>query len=318
MKLHALLYSCLAVACTAIDPSKYSPTPAGWVLSHCVHEVRSDALVTELASGDTLVRHSEEDDRIIPRCDNLNGTHPTLLPKQFFSKPSLSSSDLPPDYDGWLQYTAYHDPEGFDSFVGEMSVPDVPKETPQILYLFPGLQNIDWIPKVDPEPTSSNPFDIIQPVLQYPAGFFSKKWGVRSWYVTVNAGALQSKLLLVESGDAILCNMTRTGPSSWFVGSTIKSSGKSTNQNADNARLKAQPWAYNTVECYGCSGCGTYPQKPVEFSKLQLSKKGVSTSPKWLVNPKKPVKELCHEATVVTGPSDVSMSFQQDNSGVIV
>ena len=60
---------------------------------------------------------------------------------------------------------------------------DVPKSEPQILYLFPGLQNIDWIPKVDPMPSQA--FDIIQPVLQYP--YFSsdsngKEWGLRSWY----------------------------------------------------------------------------------------------------------------------------------------
>lgn len=67
-----------------------------------------------------------------------------------------------------------------------------PASDPDILYLFPGLQvriphahspatavgahdaarpatsqNIDWIPLHDPEP--SDPFDIIQPVLQYPA-----------------------------------------------------------------------------------------------------------------------------------------------------
>ena len=42
-----------------------------------------------------------------------------------------------------------------------MSVPDIPKEAAQQLFFFPGLQNIDWIPKVDPEPTDSNPFDIM-------------------------------------------------------------------------------------------------------------------------------------------------------------
>ena len=77
---------------------------------------------------------------------------------------------LPADYDGWLQYTVSNTTDmakGYDGFYGEMSVPDLPKSRPQILYLFPGLQNIDWIPKVDPEPTAKNPFDIIQPVLQY-------------------------------------------------------------------------------------------------------------------------------------------------------
>lgn len=53
-----------------------------------------------------------------------------------------------------------------------------PASTPDILYIFTGLQNIDWIPKVDPEPSAA--FDIIQPVLQYP-GDGGDYWSVKSW-----------------------------------------------------------------------------------------------------------------------------------------
>ena len=120
-------------------------------------------------------------------------------------------------------------------------------DCPQILYFFPGLQNIDWIPKVDPEPTSAHPFDIIQPVLQYPGGgLFSRGWALKSWYVTVNGGALYSKAITkIQPGDAILCNMTRTGPDSWRVSGALKSDpSKSTVQEATNSRLRLQPWAY--------------------------------------------------------------------------
>jgi len=40
----------------------------------------------------------------------------------------------------------------------------------QVLYIFTGLQNFDWIPRHDPERQSSG-FDIIQPVLQACASF---------------------------------------------------------------------------------------------------------------------------------------------------
>lgn len=179
--------------------------------------------------------------------------------------------------------------------------------------MFPGLQNIDWIPKVDPEPTEANPFDIIQPVLQYPGdGFLSRSWAVKSWYVTVNAGALYSSPINVDAGDAIICNMTRTGPTSWFIGSKVKSTGQETNQKANNERLKVQPWAYNTLECYGCSGCNTYPQQPVEFSNLQLFKgaKDVTSEVQWVANPKPQKGQMCNEATSITGPDRVSISFQ--------
>jgi hypothetical protein len=70
-------------------------------------------------------------------------------------------------------------------------VPDKPKQIPQasaplsinpvfsraasftflqVLYIFTGLQNFDWIPRHDPERQSSG-FDIIQPVLQASACF---------------------------------------------------------------------------------------------------------------------------------------------------
>ena len=48
---------------------------------------------------------------------------------------------------------------GISQFVGNFSVPDKPQNDPEELYIFTGLQNVDWIPIVDPEPPV---FDIIQ------------------------------------------------------------------------------------------------------------------------------------------------------------
>jgi hypothetical protein len=50
------------------------------------------------------------------------------------------------DYDGWLAYTTFHYPQGIDSFLGYFSVPNNPQNVPEVLYLFTGLQNVDWIP----------------------------------------------------------------------------------------------------------------------------------------------------------------------------
>jgi len=192
-----------------------------------------------------------------------------------------------------------------------MSVPDVPKRKADILYLFPGLQNIDWIPKVDPEP--STPFDIIQPVLQYPGGLFSRKWILKSWYVTVNSGALMSEGIDVEPEDAVTCNMTRTGTSTWSVSGTLKSSGKATTQSATNPRLALQPWAYNTLECYGCEGCETFPTKPITFTENKLYQAGKLVDvpgSAWEINPKPAHKLQCHEKTTVAANGDTTISFQ--------
>lgn len=246
----------------------------------------------------------------IEKCDTKNGTLPLRV----------TGTPLPPDYDGWLQYTAVNVSKlglkgGFDAFVNTMSVPDEPERAPQILYLFPGLQNIDWIPKVDPEPREDNPFDILQPVLQYSGGLFSKgKWVLKSWYVTVNSGALQTRGIDVQAGDSILCNMTRTGDQDWLVTGTLKSdASKSQQLQASNPRLKLQPWAYNTLECYGCNGCSTYPKQPITFTENKLYQAGKEVQvpgDMWEINPKPAKKLMCHEKTAVAANGDTTISFQ--------
>lgn len=295
----------------------YASTPFGSVLQHCVHEVPSGSHASELANGSTRVECPNGTVYTIPACDTNGGAWPMRR-----SATKGSYGGLPPNYDGWLQYTELNVSDlglqgGFDSFTSTMSVPSVPKRRPELLYIFPGLQNIDWIPKVDPEPTRANPFDIIQPVLQYPAGgVFSRGWGLKSWYVTVNSGALySSEISDIQPGDAVLCNMTRLGPQSWSISGALKSdSSKVTVQRATNARLQLQPWAYSAVvECYGCSGCDTYPTDPIVFSENKLYQAGEQIAvpgAMWKVNPKPAVKLMCNEATKVADNGDATISFQ--------
>jgi hypothetical protein len=91
-------------------------------------------------------------------------------------------------------------------------------------------------------------FDIIQPVLQFPDGA-ERSWAVRSWYVTLDAGAIASTPVACSPGDNIFGNMTRVGPSSYFIGSTVVRTGEITKITANARRLMTQPWAYNTLEC---------------------------------------------------------------------
>lgn len=278
------------------------------MLTHCIHEVPDGSHLTANPDGSTTVLTADGQTTEIPACDTKNGTLP------------LRMTGLPADYDGWLQYTAVNVSTlgltgGFDAFTNVMSVPDKPAKEADQLFLFPGLQNIDWIPKIDPEPTSDNPFDIIQPVLQYPSSSWLHRnsWELKSWYVTVNSGALYSSGVSVEEGDSILCNMTRTGPDSWAVIGTLKSTGKVQTQSATNSRLKLQPWAYNTLECYGCQGCSTYPVKPITFTDNKLYQGGKEVpvpGASWQVNPKPATKLKCHEKTTVAANGDTTIAFQ--------
>lgn len=304
----------LLVSSGALDLSRYTPTPFGYVLSHCIHHIPSGAQSTVLPDGNTEVLAPNGTRIMIAKCDTQDGVYPVRIPREQGNR--VEATSLPPDYDGWLQYTAVNVSKlglsgGFDAFTNVMSVPDKPAEPAQVLYFFPGLQNIDWIPKVDPEPGIFKPFDIIQPVLQYPGEGLD--WELKSWYVTLHAGALYSTPIKVEAGDAILCNMTRTGPQSWDVIGTVQSDpSKTTKQKATNSRLALQPWAYNTLECYGCEGCGTFPTKPITFTNNQLYQGGKLVpvgGDQWEINPS-PAKHLeCHEATKVEVNGDTTISF---------
>jgi hypothetical protein len=221
----------------------------------------------------------------------------------------VADGPFPADYRGWTGYTAANtsDPDGFDSFLGYFSVPNAPAQTPDMLYFFTGLQSVDWIPVVDPMP-QDGVFDIIQPVLQYPAniGF---GYSIRSWYVTVDIGTVASNEVLVKPGDNIFGNMTRVGKDSWFI-DRVSPQNQHTSITVAHPRLAVQPWAYNTLECYGCTQCATYPTVPIKFTKLSLTVRGKPVSVNWLVNPKNSHLKQCNEMPIVLSSSDVNIKFQ--------
>jgi hypothetical protein len=76
--------------------------------------------------------------------------------------------------------------------------------------------------------------------------------------------------LLSISRFCRICHLT---PSRRYIGSTVMSTGKTTVVNVKNTRLSVQPWAYNTLECYGCQSCSTYPANDCQFGKLQARRR---------------------------------------------
>jgi hypothetical protein len=95
------------------------------------------------------------------------------------------------------------------------------------------------------------------------------RFGGADRYVTLKGGAFYSTELPVQPGDKIFGNMTRIGPSSYFIGETwcvcglsgvtsvdechsadsvSTDTGKHTSLVQSNSRLTSQPWAYVTLE----------------------------------------------------------------------
>jgi hypothetical protein len=270
-------------------------TPFGLRHKNCVREVPNNAHIEETESGEVWVTPVEGQKY---QLDNVG----SCSPKAFVAK----NEQLPEDYDGWLAYTTFHYPQGFDSFLGYFSVPTQPQNDPQVLYLFTGLQNVDWIPIVDPEPKT---FDIIQPVLQYP-GDNGQYWSVKSWYVTLTNDVLVTPEAKTEVGDNIYGNMTRTGPTTWYIGSTTENGqGKTVALHVNRPVLQTQPWAYVTLECYGCNDCSNEPTNNSNFTQLYLSKDGKQVTPTW--TPSVSPNPKCHEATHIVDTTNIYITFQR-------
>jgi len=171
-------------------------TPVGIVHHSCIHRVPSGS-------------HIQDDKNGFFVTDGLTGEVRPITP---CGKPI--TRNVKRQYDGWLAYVTTQAPNDFDTFLGFFSVPNEPQDTPEVLYLFTGLQNVDWIPIVDPTP---GPFDIIQPVLQYP-GDNGDYWSVKSWYVTLTNDIVVSDEIQVNAGDEIFGNMTKVAPNTFYIG----------------------------------------------------------------------------------------------------
>jgi len=280
-------------------------TPIGRLPSGCVHQVPSGSIIHRNRNGDiTVTDESLETSYTV----NSRGDCKERLVEGYAKKKTQKRSE-DQDYDGWLAFTSFNYPPGFGTAVANFTVPVNPQSEPEVLYIFNGLQNVDWIPIVDPVPEV---FDIIQPVLQYPSDEGSG-WSVKSWYVTVNSVVFHSPEILVNTGDQIYGIMKNIGPKQWFING-IDPSGESTNLTVSNEEgLDLQPWAYNTLECYGCFNCLNEPTGSVNFTNIRLfDRKGRKITPTWKVRARP--TPICAEQAVVLSASAVNIYFNFTNT----
>jgi len=278
-------------------PIGFVHTPIGPLPANCVHEVGNDDFVYEDNKGLLHIKDIKTNiiKKTIPPCNISN-----------YISAYLTRRMAPQEYDGWLAFASWQYPSNgtITNFLGNFTVPVAPVDVPEVLYLFTGLQNVNWIPIVDPEPTI---FDIIQPVLQYP-GLNGNYWSVRSWYVTLDQGAIASAEIKVAVGSEIFGNMTKTGSESWFIGST-DASGQLTKVEVSRPRLEKQPWAYTTAEGYGVLGCSYEPTNSCSFTDLVLEADGQTLTPTWQAFQSPTPK--CYETAHINSASSIDITFQK-------
>jgi len=276
--------------------TKFVSTPIGLLPSYCVHKVPSGSKIHRERGGNVIVTHDS--------IKNFKMFFPVQKDCKQHHHNQMLKKRNEEQYKGWLAFTSWYYPAGIGSFVGNFSVPVFPQSDPTVLYLFTGLQNVDWIPIVDPKPPV---FDIIQPVLQYPSdeGY---GWSVKSWYVTLDSNVYASDEIFVNVGEEVLGIMSNQGPQKWFI-SGVNKKGTSTNLTvSDEEGLDSQPWAYNTLECYGCNSCQNEPSGACNFNNLVIKDlKGKRITPKWKarVSP----NPVCNEKALVRSPTTVDIYF---------
>jgi len=265
----------MAVALVAVAAAAVL-TPAGWMHPSCVHRAPHGARVTHQERGGFHIEHEslEGGSAVVPPC-NASAEGPPRATIHSAGNGARHSF-----HGGWQVYAKQQPSRDVTSFLGSWNVPDEPKTyTGQTVFLFTGMQNIDWVP---PDAGPSSKFDIIQPVLQYgpSAAGGGRYWSISSWYVPLHDGwfaeAVYSDILKVKKGDSIFGNMTRTGDQEFFISTASAHLGNATSMKINKPLLQLQPWMYVTLESYADYDnltCDMWPSTPATFTNLHFTAK---------------------------------------------
>jgi hypothetical protein len=302
------LVSSLGPKVSPIDLSgepRYVVTPMGLVWSECLWHMPSGSHIIEKDGVETLI-HPNDEKFVIPKCEKPRLRNPATIKKPV----DVDSPDS-----GWQVWATYQNSASFTLFNGYFTVPETPLQWGSadsgILYMFTGLQSDNWVPIAN-EPPAPPSFDIIQPVLQYGGGSTNgggMYWGIASWYVTLDNGALYSDLVTVQPGDNIFGGMKMTGSDTWVINSTDVTAGSApTVQTVTRSRLSSQPWAYLTLETYNIADCTWFPPSgaTIEFSRLELEDTNGAVTPSWQVNQN---SDHCSAVLTINSPDNAIISF---------
>jgi hypothetical protein len=95
----------------------------------------------------------------------------------------------------------------------------------------------------------------------------------------------------------------------WYIGGTNTRTGETAGITADKARLKVQPWAFTTVECYGCSDCTFLPTNELYFTGMTGAYQGANVPFEWKAFTTPQPK--CATKAVIKDSQTVTYSFQK-------
>ncbi|HTV31981.1 MAG TPA: hypothetical protein VME69_02605 [Methylocella sp.] len=234
-------------------PAGYLITPFGYFHPSCV---------VQLAEGDELL----PDVKLIRHANGTsNAMHVCAYPhyradgnivtgdERAVKDPNISHS--------WIVSESVTTTSSYGFLSAEWSVPPTPPSNDdQILYYFPGLEDIKDV------------VTILQPVLGWNADYPSA-WGIASWNCCEKGTTYKATPERVSSGDTILgymfdtCAAGTLSCSSWDVVTRDLQNGKVSQLIRTSSFRQTFNWAFGGVlEVYNVKQCSDYPNNPNGFN----------------------------------------------------
>jgi len=281
------------------DDEIYQLTPFGYWHSECVHSVPAASHIENFDGYFTINGRKQS------RCRAVHNS--SFIAERISA--FTGSDGLKTGADGW-QVEVEQNMGDVTSFVGNWMVPGLPqRNSGQILYTFPGLQNVGMGRGTPGSEQGQRPLtvDIIQPVLQY-GGDGGGYWAISSWYVTASGDAIQSPLVRVDPGDLIYGAMQKVGVDSWFINSVDTENGRNTSITVRRSNLAEQPYAFVVLEVYNVQNCDEYPPSgSIPYTNLAVEVNRVNSSIGWRSGGQN--YPICNASISVISDSNVVIEF---------
>lgn len=247
-------------------PPGYVVTPFGYFHPSCVRTIaRSDVLL-----ADGRIKHADGTSAPVRTCayarymQNGRRIEPGM-PPQAIAAPLDGRKTVPPEADGWLEASWYHDAAPFGGISADWLVPSAPTlDIGQVLYYFPGLEDYE------------NIVTILQPVLGWNA-FNDHGWTIASWNCCRGGNADHSVPEPTATGNLIVGTISGDCPaghvcSTWDIVTFDKTRGRASTLKRASSYGQTFDWAFaGVVEVYGVGACDQYSSNGfVDFTKVSL------------------------------------------------